>query len=183
MPTTILTLTNPQIEALHSQIVAIYRAAFTVPPYNKPEAEVAAFARALPTQLDRAAFRFVGAFEPDTRRLVGFAYGYTSAAGQWWYETVKLALPEPAASYWLANTFQFVEIAVAPQAQGQGIGGRLHDHLLQGLEHDRAILSTLQAETVAHHLYRARGWVTLRQDFFFPGVERRYQIMGLEFKI
>jgi GNAT superfamily N-acetyltransferase len=175
-------LTNQQIKALLTQIVAIYRDAFILPPYRKPETEIADFARSLPNHLDRDGFKLVGAFERDPEQIIGFAYGYTSAAGQWWYEHVKPALPQPVAAEWLDHSFQFAEIVVSPQVQGQGLGSRLHDDLLSGLRHDRAVLSTLQAETVAHRLYRKRGWVVLRDGFFFPGVDRRYQIMGLELK-
>ena len=92
------------------------------------------------------------------------------------------ALPEPVARNWLENNYQFVEIAVDPLFQGQGIGRRLHDQLLEGLDYRRALLSTLQADTVAHALYRTRGWIVLCEDLFFSGVPRRYQIMGLELK-
>ena len=152
MTISVSVLTNPQIEALHPQIAAIYRDAFVLPPYQKPEAEIENFAQTLLRQLDREDFRFVGAFAGSPERIVGFAYGYTSTAGQWWYEAVRPALPKLIASQWLENSFQFVEIAVAPRVQGQGIGTLLHDHLLCGMRHGRAILSTLQASTVAHHL-------------------------------
>lgn len=182
MPFSVSVLADHQIEAHRTRIVAIYRDAFLPPPYNKPEAEVVEFARWLPRHVGREAFRFVGAFEGGSEQLVGFAYGYASAAGQWWYDVVRPALPGTMAAPWLADSFQFAEIAVDPRVQGRGIGGRLHDQLLRGVRQERAVLSTLQADTVAHHLYRRRGWVVLRQDFFFPGVARRYQIMGLELK-
>lgn len=179
MTTRIALLGNRQVQDLHSQIVAIYRNAFTLPPYSKPEAEVDEFSHSLPHLLDREGFRFVGAFDSNSGQIVGFAYGYTCTAGQWWYETVKPAL-SPDNAYRLEGAFQFAEIAVAPSAQGRGIGSRLHDRLLSKLRHERAVLSTLQADTVAHHLYQRRGWVVLRTDFFFPGAVRRYQIMGLD---
>lgn len=153
-----------------------------MPPYRKPEVEVADFERSLPIHMERAGFRFVGAFESYSDKLVGFAYGYTSKPGQWWYENVRQGLSNQAASEWLENSFQFTEFAISPQFQGQGIGGRLYDSLFNGVDGDRAVLSTLQADTVAHHVYASRGWVTLRANFLFPGVERLYQIMGLELK-
>ena len=176
MAHTISHLDNRQVEILQTQIVAVYRDAF---PY-KPEIEVADFTLSLPVHIQRADFRLMGAFDGDQGQLVGFAYGYTSQPGQWWYEQVKAALSEQIAAEWLDNSFQFAEIAVRPSFQGQGIGGRLYDGLLKGLWHHKAILSTLQAETVAHRLYRNRGWVVLRENLFFPGVNRPYQIMGLE---
>ena len=180
MSTLLLTLTGPQIEAIKPRIVEIYREAFTPPPYNKPEAEIAEFAQALTTQFDRQGYKFVGAFEDETERLVGFAYGFACIPERWWYQQVRPGLPEQITDTWLADSFNFVEIAVDPQFQGQGIGGRLHDHLLAGLPYPRAVLSTLQADTIAQRLYRRRGWVVLREDFLFPGVPRRYKIMGLE---
>jgi GNAT superfamily N-acetyltransferase len=122
----------------------------------------------------------VGAFGGNPKSLVGFAYGYACIPERWWHQQVRPGLPEQIAETWLKDSFNFVEIAVDPHFQGQGIGGRLHDGLLAGLPYARAVLSTLQAETTAHHLYRQRGWVVLREDFFFSGVDRRYQIMGLE---
>jgi GNAT superfamily N-acetyltransferase len=86
------------------------------------------------------------------------------------------------ADLWLESSFMLVEIAVDPDFQRQGIGGRLHDRLLQGLPHQRAVLSTLQGQTAAHHLYRSRGWIVLLEHFFFAGVPREYQIMGLELR-
>jgi ribosomal protein S18 acetylase RimI-like enzyme len=180
MPTQLLILTNPQIKALQPRIVEIYRQAFTPPPYNKPAAEITEFAQALTTQFDRQGYRFVGAFGGNPERLVGFAYGYACLPERWWYQQVRPVLPQETAETWLADSFNFVEIAVDPQLQEQGFGSRLHDALLDRLPYARAVLSTLQADTAAQRLYRRRGWVVLLKDFFFPGVDRRYQIMGLD---
>jgi GNAT superfamily N-acetyltransferase len=179
MTCTIKHLENQQVELLHSQIVSIYRDAYCRAPYNKPEIEVADFNQSLPKHNQREDFRFIGAFDNNLGQLVGFAYGYTCQAGQWWYEKVKAALPTQIAAEWMDNSFQFAEISIKPSFQGQGMGGRLHDALLEGQRHARAVLSTLQAETVAHHLYRSRGWEVLRENMFFPDVNRPYQIMGL----
>jgi GNAT superfamily N-acetyltransferase len=173
-------LSPSQILDLQPQVVAIYRSAFTPPPYNKPEGEILDFARSFPTQLDRAGYRFVAALDGSSDQIVGFAYGYAISAARWWQEHVRPALPEPASLAWLENSYQFVELAVDPPHQGHGLGARLHDHLLRDLEYSRAVLSTLQADTVAHRLYRSRGWTVLLQDFFFPGIPRRYQVLGLE---
>jgi ribosomal protein S18 acetylase RimI-like enzyme len=182
MSTRIMTLTDQQIETLQFQIVAIYRDAFGRLPYNKPEAEITEFAQSFLNQLDRDGYRFVGAFDSDSERLVGFAYGYDITAARWWCEYVKPALPEEVAFTWLEDSYQFVELVVDPRYQGRGIGSRLHDELLREVPQDRAVLSTLQGQTAAHRLYRRRGWIVLREDLVFPGVDRRYQIMGLELK-
>jgi ribosomal protein S18 acetylase RimI-like enzyme len=179
MTLSITFLAGQRVVAYRNQITAVYREAFRPSPYHKREGEVVAFARAFPEHTQREGFRFVAAIENDSDCVLGFAYGYTANAGQWWNDSVANALKPPIAEQWLAHSFQLAEIAVSPQSQGQGIGGRLHDHLLNGLPHRRAVLSTLATETVAYHLYRKRGWVILLDEYFFPGVTRPYRIMGL----
>ncbi|UCC76215.1 MAG: GNAT family N-acetyltransferase, partial [Anaerolineales bacterium] len=73
-----------------------------------------------------------------------------------------------------------VEMAVKPETQKRGIGGLLHDHLLTGLSYQKAVLSTMAAETNAYAMYRKRGWRVLLDNLHFPGVARPYRIMGLE---
>jgi ribosomal protein S18 acetylase RimI-like enzyme len=173
-------LTDAATGDRHGQIVGVYRRAFGAPPYNKGEVEVAGFAQSLLGHTRREGFRFVAAFEGETDLIVGFSYGYISKPGQFWYDTVVRALSPHVAAEWLTSSFQLVEIAVAPHAQGRGIGSRLHDHLLEGVTHRKAVLSTMRAKTVAHRLYRKRGWVTLLDQLRFPSVGRVYRIMGLD---
>jgi ribosomal protein S18 acetylase RimI-like enzyme len=172
-------LTDQQAVAYRQQIADVYREAFRPSPYHKREGEVVAFVRAFPEHTRIKGFRFFAAIESDSDRILGFAYGYTTRAGQWWNDSVAKALNPQIAEQWLGHSFQLAEIAVRPRDQGEGIGGRLHDHLLDGLPHRRAVLSTLATETVAYRLYRKRGWVILLDEYFFPGVTRPYRIMGL----
>ena len=173
-------LIDAGIEDWHGQIVGVYRQAFGAPPYNKGEMEVAGFAQSLLEHTRRESFRFVAAFEGETDSMVGFSYGYISRPSQFWYDTVATALGPHAAGEWLTRSFQLVEIAVAPHAQGRGIGSRLHDHLLGGITFRKAVLSTMRAKTVAQRLYRKRGWMTLLDQLRFPGIGRAYRIMGLD---
>jgi ribosomal protein S18 acetylase RimI-like enzyme len=173
-------LTDAGIEDWHGHIVGVYRRAFGAPPYNKGEVEVTGFAQSLPEHVRREGFRFVAAFEGENESMVGFAYGYISKPGQFWYDTVATALGPHAAAEWLTRSFQLAEIAVAPHAQGRGIGSRLHDRLLEGIALRKAVLSTMRAKTAAQRLYRKRGWVTLLDQLRFPGVGRAYRIMGLD---
>jgi ribosomal protein S18 acetylase RimI-like enzyme len=178
--TIILTiLTDQQVEISRKHIVGIYREAFRAAPYSKQEEEVLGFAKSLPTHIRREGFRFVAATSGSSDRLVGFAYGYTSVPGQFWHENVLKAMTVELANEWLTQSFQLVDIAVAPEAQGQGIGRRLHDCLLAELPYEKAVLSTMRAQTVAYWLYRKRGWRVLIKNVRFPGVSRPYQIMGL----
>jgi ribosomal protein S18 acetylase RimI-like enzyme len=108
----------------------------------------------------RHEFRLVAA--EDDGVVVGFAYGYVGERGQWWSDRVVEALPAPVADVWVGGHFEFVELAVLASHRRQGIGARLHDELMDGTEHRRALLSTDEdPETPARRLYASRGWVKL----------------------
>jgi len=169
-----------QVLARQQEIVQVYRQAFWGPPYNKAEDEVAEFRASLPHHVYRAGFTFLAALDGD--RLAGFAYGNTPRPGQGWHDHVRDALPEAHYRAWLPGSFQLAEMAVAPDCQRQGIGRRLHDSLLAGVPHERAVLTTMTAETTAYHLYRSRGWIVLLEGHYFPGVARPYSILGLDLR-
>jgi ribosomal protein S18 acetylase RimI-like enzyme len=171
-------LSEAEVEALLDQFVAVYRAAFAGAPYNREEPEVAEFARALPLHTRREGFRSVAAFGGDECEVIGFAYGYRTQPGQWWHDNVCRALGDRTARVWLAEAFQVTEVAVLPAHQRQGVGSSLLDVLLHDLIYPRAVLSTLDAETAGRAMYRAQGWQDLVNGFYFPGVPRRYAIMG-----
>ena len=104
----------------------------------------------------RADFRLATACDDD--RLVGFSWGYTGQPGQYWSDFILDKLG-PAVHDWVGGHFEFVELAVLPGARGQGIGGALHDQLLAGLPHERALLGTNDDPTSpAVQLYLSRGW-------------------------
>ena len=166
------------IEAIshHGPLAAIYRAVFSGPPYHESEEAIAAF----PTHFTRHAqnkdFRCVVARNGET--IVGVAYGYASRPGQWWHDAITAELDDGTEKRWFRDAFEFVELAVLPDHQARGIGGRLHDELLAVVGQKTAVLSTLYAETAAFHLYRKRGWQTLHAPFCFPGGDNPYRIMG-----
>jgi GNAT superfamily N-acetyltransferase len=168
------------MEAFRDQIVAIYRDASSAPPHCKGEGEIVDFAQSLPQQVEREGFRIVVAVEDKTDEIVGFAYGCANTPGQQWHEEVAKAVQPQIVAEWLMNSFRLVEIAVTARAQGQGVGGLLHDRLLRGVPYRKAVLSTMAAETNAHWMYCKRGWVILVEEIFFPGVARPYRVMGLE---
>lgn len=118
----------------------------------------------------RADFRLATAY--DGGRLVGFSWGYTGQPGQFWSDFVLDKLGSAVAE-WVGGHFEFVELAVLPEGRGHGLGGRLHDQLLVGLPHKRALLGTEDnPDSPAVHLYRSRGWHRLGKQ------SPRDQVMG-----
>jgi ribosomal protein S18 acetylase RimI-like enzyme len=118
----------------------------------------------------RADFRLATAREGGL--LVGFAWGYTGERGEYWPDLVAEALPD--LDGWVGGHFELVELAVLEECRGRGAGRRLHDVVLAGLPHERALLSTVADEhDPAVRLYRSQGWERLG----LLGLDR--QVMGL----
>lgn len=104
----------------------------------------------------RADYRLATAHQGE--HLVGFSWGYTGQPGQFWSDFILDQLGVAVAD-WVGGHFEFVELAVLPSHRGRGIGGRLHDTLLAGLPHQRALLGTTDdPSTPAVQLYTKRGW-------------------------
>lgn len=156
-------------------IACVYGAAFGVDRQDSEQF----LTNALDRHIDYPGFRGLVAEDQDGAML-GFDYGYLSVTGQWWHELIRPVLTAASRSDWLEDAFEFVELAVHPDFQGQGIGSRLHDALLIDAPGSKALLSTLPGATPASHLYRSRGWVPLVTDFrYFPGGED-VLLMGLD---
>jgi ribosomal protein S18 acetylase RimI-like enzyme len=120
----------------------------------------------------RAGFRLARAH--DDGALVGFAYGYTGEAGQWWTDNARRVLAPAVADAWLGGHFELVSIGVVEAARGQGLGRRLLRELLHGLEHDRLLLmTTADPHDPARRLYASEGWQVLG-----PGIGDSTVIMG-----
>lgn len=179
-PVEIVGLPATELGPVIEQILHVYGAAFALPPYNRDASQTQAFAGTLMRHLANDDFRCCVAREDGNGRILGFTYGYTGRPGQWWYDVVAAAMEPRVVEQWLDGGFEFVELAVLPEAQGRGLGGRLHDALLDGQPHRAATLSTIQYETAALGLYRKRGWVKLLQGVVFPNVPEPYLVMGLD---
>lgn len=178
----IVQLSRAQVIERRDELVAVYRDAFRPPPYEKGENVVRQFHSALDRHATNEGFRCVAAMALDSGRYCGFGYGYTSRKGQWWHDQVVRQLDARTVESWFADAFEIVELALEPRMQGLGIGGQLHDKLLEPVSHSTAVLSTLDAATRGLHLYRNRGWRIIRGGFLFSGVREPYLIMGLRLK-
>jgi len=128
----------------------------------------------------RSGFRAVATLDEDDT-LLGFAYGYTSSAGQWWHDQVRAALRRDARRTWLSDCFELVELHVHPAAQGNGIGGYQLRALLAGVTHRTVLLSTPEADESASRawrLYRRFGFGDVLRNFYFPGDDRLFAVLG-----
>ena len=160
-------------------ILKVYQRAFTGPPYQIDTGDLLAFEAAVQRHAERPGFCGYWASDPSNE-LVGFVYGYSGGPGQWWYDLVARELSCEQVERWLSDYLELVELAVAPAYQGQGIGSRLHDAILNCTRHRTAALTTAQAWTAALRLYYRRGWVDIHENYIFPGDHIPRRIMGLD---
>ena len=131
----------------------------------------------LAAHLDRAGLRALAALDGD--RMVGVAYGYLGAPGQWWHDQVTEALTPEQAADWLADAFEVCELHVRPELHGAGLGRTLLAGLLAGTTARTAVLTTPDRDTRARRFYRSGGWVDLRCGLRFPGDPRLFAVLGL----
>ena len=131
----------------------------------------------LANHLQRDGLRAVGAVEGD--RLLGVAYGYLGAPGQWWHDQVRAALTAEQSSQWLDGAFEVCELHVRPELHGTGLGKALVQALLAGTDAPTAVLTTPDGETRARGFYRAGGWVELQHGVRFPGDPRSFAVLAL----
>ena len=115
--------------------------------------------------------------EDSAGKLIGFGYGYTTLAGQWWHDLVRRAIGD-ADQGWLSNAFELSEMHVLPASQGSGIGRRLLETLAGDIPHEAMLLSTPDSDTRAFRLYRRLGFVDLARDYLFPGDSRPFAVLG-----
>ena len=142
------------------EIAAVYGAAFDV------EQIVAESFRDVSLQnvLDYPGATVIAAIARD--RILGFLYGYTYVPGHWWPIHVGPRLEAEGHGALLENTFELLELAVLPDAQGKGIGTALLRQLFATMPHDHVLLNTnAREDNRAVDLYRRLGFRVLISDF------------------
>jgi GNAT superfamily N-acetyltransferase len=166
------TWTREQLRVRTDEVLEVYAEAMEVGP------SAARARRAIVlNHLQRDGLRAVAAV--DAERLVGVAYGYLGAEGQWWHDQVRTAVTPEVAADWLDGAFEVCELHVRPALHGTGLGRALLAALLDGVPARTAILTTPDAQTRARRFYRRGGWVDLARDVRFPGDPRAFAVLGL----
>ena len=123
-------------------------------------------------------------------RLVGIAYGYRSARGQWWSEEVRAGLlahrhPPVTVDDLLADAFELTELHVLPDCQGHRLGEQLLAAVLRDRSEQRVVLSTPEVpgeDNRAWRLYRRTGFVDVLRDFRFTGDPRPFAVLARELR-
>lgn len=118
--------------------------------------------------------------------LLGIAYGYAGAPGQWWQQQVVLGLqraglPPADIARIMDDYFELTELHIHPRAQGRGLGEALARRLLADRSERNVLLSTPEANgepNRAWRLYRRLGFVDLIRGYHFAGDPRAFAILG-----
>lgn len=118
--------------------------------------------------------------------MVGIAYGYPGAPGQWWQQQVVLGLqrsgfPPQAISRVMSSYFELTELHIQPRAQGHGLGEALVRRLLAGRQEDHVLLSTPETNGEANRawrLYRRLGFTDIIRGYYFAGDPRAFAVLG-----
>lgn len=137
-------------------------------------------------EADRRPGRPVPADELDAAPLLGIAYGYRGAPGQWWQQQVVLGLQrsgtaQSAIDRLMTDYFELTELHIAPHAQGRGLGEALVRRLLADRTEANVLLSTPETGgpgNRAWRLYRRLGFVDVLRNHHFVGDPRAFAILG-----
>ncbi len=118
--------------------------------------------------------------------LLGVAYGYPGAPGQWWQQQVVLGLqrggsPPQEIAQLMNSYFELTELHIHPRAQGRGLGEALARRLLAGRPEKNVLLSTPEINgepNRAWRLYRRLGFTDVIRRYHFAGDPRAFAILG-----
>jgi ribosomal protein S18 acetylase RimI-like enzyme len=118
--------------------------------------------------------------------LLGIAYGYPGAPGQWWQQQVVLGLqrgglPADDIARLMDSYFELTELHIHPRAQGRGLGEALARRLLANRDERNVLLSTPEANgegNRAWRLYRRLGFTDIIRRYHFAGDPRAFAILG-----
>lgn len=135
---------------------------------------------------DEGAGGGLSAAELSAAPMLGVAYGYPGAPGQWWQQQVVLGLqrsgfPPHAIDRLMTSYFELTELHTHPRAQGRGVGEALLRRLLARRGEEHVLLSTPETNGEANRawrLYRRLGFTDVIRGYYFAGDPRAFAILG-----
>jgi ribosomal protein S18 acetylase RimI-like enzyme len=140
----------------YEAVCALFASVFGAPPLSRPAEALAQQRDSLRSLMAEPSFGMATAWDDDA--LVGFAYGYALNSGSRWWNDMLAPVADEVTREWDGRTFVIIDMAVARQHQGQGIGRRLLDTLMAARPEERASLSVVPDNDRAHGFYRHLGW-------------------------
>jgi ribosomal protein S18 acetylase RimI-like enzyme len=154
--------------------IRVYADAFAEPPYSDPDRGREIHERMQDTHSAREGFHAYAAVLDGA--VIGMIYGYCGANGQWWHDTVVRQLGADVAARWMRDSYELVELAVAPEHQGKGVGSSLIRRLLDGRREETCVLST-RSDSDAYKLYQRHGFEIIT-EMTFASRGARFLVMG-----
>lgn len=190
MRVSVLPANNRQFIARLDELIDIHLAAMSYPQETHPQRKSLWFynasqpdftcSMALLHQADSTP-------NPDDsrQRCVGIGFTFRGSPSTWWYRQVARGLalaghPRADVSHILHAYAELSEIHVLPPAQGEGVGTKILNDLLQRTPQNTVMLSTPEVEgeaNAAWQLYRKAGFTDVLRNFKFPADPRPFGIL------
>jgi ribosomal protein S18 acetylase RimI-like enzyme len=159
-------------------IAPVYQTVYAEDPYREGPDDVARFRETWTRRTSAPQFRLVTAKFDDS--VIGFCFGHELEAKTKWWHGAHEDLGSLITTEWPGRTFAIIELAILPDYRRQGIGRRLHAHILAGSRHERATLLVSPDATAAVNFYEHAGYLPLcLLTPFTPGPTYRAMVLPL----
>lgn len=181
---------NRQFIARLDELIDIHLAAMNYPKETHPQRKSLWFYNASQPDFTctMALLHYVDeAPDPDNsrQRCVGIGFTFRGSPHTWWYRQVARGLVLNGYSHTevsrILHTYaELSEIHVLPPAQGEGVGTKILNDLLQRTPQSTVMLSTPEVEgeaNAAWQLYRRAGFTDVLRNFKFPADPRPFGIL------
>ncbi len=155
-----------ELERQQEAVVALLTSRYAAPPWSESPEELMSAAHHLAAEGGRHGVATAVARRHG--RIVGLAQG---GPGRAFADDLAMARPREDLEEWGPPAFELTQLLVAPGAEGQGVGSRLHDVVIRGVRLP-ALLLTHPEAAAALRLYDRRGWGVLGHLDVAPGHPR-----------
>ncbi len=160
--------TSATAEELFEPICELYDRAFSQPPFRWTDEESGHHRELLASLRQEPSFGIVTA-HTSAGQLAGFGYGYALRPDTRWWQNFLRPLPDDLTEEWPRRTFALIDLAVAEDRRGHGLGRRLTEILLASRPEQRATLSVQPTATDTQAFYVHLGWRHVGRKEMPPG--------------